>query len=373
MQNLARSALVKKRQQSSRLKATIPQLRGRLRELEQSLVAIQQVKSADEAQLAKCTENVESSLGCLFDEEYVGEDLHKDYVDSAQTAAQKENEIANRRAEERKASLHLSLLQSKRNATLREIEQVERMKNELDIASQAEELQRLELNKRIKDDQSRIKHFSGLHDRIRAETAQCTNRLTDVEIEGARVDCSVCQLEQDLHGLSERSISKLHDLNNARKQNCLSREIRARKRTERCGRNDAANQAIKDTQCQKSMINTLTCTLRNAEKEVEQAKGRAEQGKLKVESVASQLGSRCGELEALRRDLHQIDEDRRRDELAVQTREKELERLHLKVSKVCDTNDKPKTSVVIRNTHSCTNHAIDSPLIIDRMGTSEGA
>lgn len=258
--------------------------------------------------------------------------MEKDYVDSTHAVAQKENEIANRRAEEKKASLHLSLSQETRNSTVRKTEQAERTKNDLEVASRAEELQRLELKKRIKDDQSRIKYFSSLHDKIRAETAQCTKQLSDVKIDRARVDSSVCQLEKGLRELSDKSITNLHDLKNARRQNCRSREVRARKRTESCRKSAETTEAIKDKQRQQSMIETLQCTLRNAEREVGQAKSQVEQGERKVESLESQLRSRYGKLKSLRRDLQLIDEDRRQCEHLAQTKEKELERLHLKVS-----------------------------------------
>ena len=225
----------------------------------------------------------------------------------------------------------MSLSKEKRNTTLRKIEQVERMKNDLATASRAEELQRLELSKRIDDDKSRIKSFSDVHDRICAETTQCAKQLSDVEIDGARLDSRLVELETGLCELSEESTGKMHALSLATKQHCHAQEVRARKRTERCNKSSLLTEAIQDTQRHQSMIEKLTCTLHNAEKEVEQAKGQVEQGKRKGESIASQLRSRYGELETLQRDLQRIDEDRRRGELLVQTKEKELERLHLKV------------------------------------------
>ena len=174
---LAKSALVKKQQALSILQSSVPLAKAKLQELEQSISIMEAEKQADEQTLSLMKVRVDSCIMNLVEEEYIEKDILDCLHASSKAVAERECEIEQARIEENKASTLLSLAKEKGAITRRKVEQLGRVKNDVDMEIHVQEIQKLDLTKKIKDAEKKARDFSTLLDMIRSEKDE-TSKLT---------------------------------------------------------------------------------------------------------------------------------------------------------------------------------------------------
>ncbi|KAL9180630.1 hypothetical protein ACHAXT_011083 [Thalassiosira profunda] len=127
---LQKGHLAKKQAQIPQMKAKRDELQLKLRDLNQTISLIESEKKALEETLATLKSKVEASLMTFCDEQYVEEDALERLDSTMKSVAEKECEIEERRAEEKKESKILALTKEKRALTRRKIEQAAELKKD---------------------------------------------------------------------------------------------------------------------------------------------------------------------------------------------------------------------------------------------------
>lgn len=170
----AKSALVKKQQATAQLKTSVPELKSELQNLEQTASIIEAEKKEYENTLATLKNKVDACLMKLFDEEYVEDNVLSELDATMRQVAEKEYHIEQKRSEEKRLVSMVSIMKEKHAITRRKIEHAEQMKQDIDVVINVEaEIQKLDLERQIKNAEIQTKNFSFLNETLAEEKKEC--------------------------------------------------------------------------------------------------------------------------------------------------------------------------------------------------------
>ena len=330
--NVAKNNLVKKQQATVKVKASIPLMKSKRKELQSTKSMIEAEKHKHEQVLNSMKEKVDDILQNLEDEEYESNDTLEQLDESTKAVAQKECEIEKARIEEKKHMTLLSLTKEKRAFTRRRIENVEQLKKYIDMEIHVSEMQKLDLSKKIRDTDKKTKDFERLADMINEEKVECTKLIGETKKALDQMKVKHQSLQQELVERNEERNEKMKILHEESTTRIGAQQRRATKRSDKSESWSIYQRALEDVERQEAHIDKLKASLSIAKREVERAHSQTEQLLAAKDSMTEQLEGKKLSLTELAECSLTYNATLKKAELGNQQKEEEIHMVELKVS-----------------------------------------
>ena len=330
--NVAKNNLVKKQQATIKVKSSIPLMKSKLKELQSTKSMIEAEKHQHEHTLNSMKAKVDDILQNLDDEEYESNETLEQLDESIKAVAKKECEIEKARVEEKKCMTLLSLTKEKRAFTRRRIENLEQLKNDVDIEIHVSEMQKLDLSKKIRDTDKKTKDFKRLAEMINEEKVECTKLIGETKKTLDQMKVKHESLEQELAERSKERNEKMKTLHEESTARVGAQQKRATKRTDKSESWSIYQRALEDVERQEAQIDKLKASLSSARREVERARSQTEQLLAVKDSMSEQLKGKKSSLMELAECSFTYNATLKKAELDNQQKEEEIHMVELKVS-----------------------------------------
>ena len=330
--NVAKNNLVKKQQATVKVKASIPLMKTKLKEMQNTKSMIEAEKHKYEQTLTSMKETVDGILQNLEDEEYESNDTLEQLDESTKAVAEKECEIEKARIEEKKCMTLLSLTKEKRAFTRRRIESIEQLKSDIDMEIHVSEMQKLDLSKKIRDTEKKTKDLKQLAEMINEEKVECTKLIGETKKALDQMKLRHESLEQELverNGERNEKMKTLHEESTAR---VGAQQRRATKRSDKSKSWSIYQRALEDVERQEAQIDKLRASLSSARREVERARSQTEQLLAVKDSMSEQLKGKKSSLIELAECSLTYNATLKKAEHDNQQKEEEIHMVELKVS-----------------------------------------
>ena len=287
--NVAKNNLVKKQQATIKVKSSIPLMKSKLKELQSTKSMIEAEKHQHEHTLNSMKAKVDDILQNLDDEEYESNETLEQLDESIKAVAKKECEIEKAQVEEKKCMTLLSLTKEKRAFTRRRIENLEQLKNDVDIEIHVSEMQKLDLSKKIRDTDKKTKEFKQLAEMINEEKVECTKLICETKKTLDQMKVKHESLQQELVERSKERNEKMKTLHEESTARVGAQQKRATKRSDKSESWSIYQRALEDVERQEAQIDKLKASLSSARREVERARSQTEQLLAAKDSMSEQL------------------------------------------------------------------------------------
>ena len=330
--NVAKNNLVKKQQATIKVKSSIPLMKSKLKELQNTKSMIEAEKHKHEQKLNSMKEKVDDILQNLEDEEYESNDTLEQLDESTKAVAEKECEIEKARIEEKKCMTLLSLTKEKRSFTRRRIENVEQLKSDIDMEIHVSEMQKLDLSKKIRDTDKKTKDFKQLAEMINEEKAECTKLIGETKKALDQMKLRHESLQQELVERNEERNEKMKTLHEETNARVGAQQKRATKRSDKSESWSIYQRALEDVERQEAHIDKLKASLSSAKREVERARSQTEQLLAVKDSMSEQLEGKKSSLMEMTECSLTYNATLKKAELDNQQKEEEIHMVELKVS-----------------------------------------
>jgi len=342
---VAKNNLVKKQQATVKVKSSIPLMKSKLKELQNTKSMIESEKHKHDQVLNSMKDKVDDILQNLEDEEYESNDTLEQLDESAKAVAQKECEIEQARVEEKKLMTLLSLTKEKRAFTRRRIESIEQLKSDVDMEIHISEMQKLDLSKKIRDTDKKTKDFKQLADMINEEKIEYTKLIGETKKALDQMKVKHESLQQELVERNEERNEKMKTLHKESNARVGAQQKRATKRSDKSKSWSIYQRALEDVERQEAQIDKLKASLSSSKREVERARSHAEQLLAVKDSMAEQLEGKKSSLMEMAECSLTYNATLKKAELDNQQKEEEIHMVELKVGmEIVCTVTMPKSS-----------------------------
>lgn len=327
--NAAKSTLAKKLQATAKVKASLPQKKAKLKDLQRDLDATKAEKNTHEQTLAELRSQVDIGMIRLLEQVTIDDNQQCRLDETARSVAQREGEVEKMRVEEKKASTVATLMKEKRATTRRKLEKAEQMKFDIESEIRFQQIQELDITKTLKDATKQQEFFKYLHDMIKSEKMECSTLVetTNKALSDMKQRCKT--LRAHVRSLTTERDDKTEALRLLRKELETSQGLRASSRR---------GKSLAWTQCRDKMatlsieearIQTLRSTLVLAQKEVERLKLQNDHMAWEKQSMLEQLSSRKTQLSSLFNTAAVYVEVLKRGELACHQMSEEMKKTEI--------------------------------------------
>ena len=354
--NVAKNNLVKKQQATIKVKSSIPLMKSKLKELQNTKLMIESEKHKHEQTLNCMKAKVDDILQNLEDEEYESNDTLEQLDESSKAVAKKECEIEKARIEEKKCMTLLSLTKEKRAFTRRRIESIEQLKNDVGMEIHVSEMQKLDLSKKIRDTDKKTKDFKQLAEMINEEKVECTKLIGETKKTLDQMKAKHESLQQELAERNEERDDKMKTLHEESTARVGAQQKRANKRTDKSESWSIYQRALEDVERQEAQIDKLKASLSSAKREVERTRSQAEQLLAVKDSMSEQLKGKKSSLMELAECSLTYNATLKKAELDNQQKEDEIHMVELKVS----VKSMKSVSNIIISLYPCRSHLMSS-------------
>jgi len=330
--NVAKNNLAKKQQATMKVESSIPLMKSKLKELQNTKSMIEAEKHKYEQILTSMKGKVDDILQNLEDEEYESNDTLEQLEESTKAVAEKECEIEKARIEEKKCMTLLSLTKEKRAFTRRRIESIEQLKSDIDMEIHVSEMQKLDLSKKIRDTEKKTKDFKQLAEMINEEKVECTKLIGETEKTLDQMKLRHESLELELVDRNEERNDKMKTLHEESTARVGAQQKRATKRTDKSESWSIYQRALEDVERQEAQIDKLKASLSSAKRNVERARSQTGQLHAVKDSMSEQLEGKKTSLMDLAECSLTYNATLKKAELDNLQKEEEIHMVELKVS-----------------------------------------
>lgn len=330
--NVAKNNLAKKQQATMKVKSSIPLMKSKLKELQNTKSMIEAEKHKYEQTLTSMKGKVDDVLQNLEDEEYESNDTLEQLEESTKAVAEKECEIEKARIEEKKCMTLLSLTKEKRTFTRRRIESIEQLKSDVDMEIHVSEMQKLDLSKKIRDTDKKTRDFNRLAEMINGEKDECTKLIGETKKALNQMKVKHESLQQELVERNEERNEKMKTLHEESNARVAAQQKRATKRSDKSESWSIYQRALEDVERQEAQIDKLKASLSSAKREVERTLSQSEQLLAVKDSMSEQLKGKKLSLMEMTECSLTYNVTLKKAELENQQKEEEIHMVELKVS-----------------------------------------